>query len=145
MQERSLEMSQKNSEKSQIMTELSFVSRMMKERIAPPGAAASKTERIRLAAQKLKWKYSRTFSAWYADPRVSIKPAELRDVEVKTGVKYEEFAAPKDELAEVDQLISKAESLLDSKNPLIKRALAAATRAFIGSLSRARVERRGQQ
>lgn len=142
MNEGTLEMSQKTLEKYQ-MTELGFVSRMMRERIAPPGAAASKTERIRLAAQKLKWKYSRAFSAWYADTRVSIKPAELRQVEAKTGVKFEEFAAPKDELEEVNQLISKAESLLDSKNPRIRRALFAATRAFIGTLARSRIGREG--
>lgn len=133
-------MSQKTLEKSQ-MAELSFVSRMMRERIAPPGAAASKTERIRLAAQKLKWKYSRAFSAWYADPRVSIKPAELREVEVKAGVKFGEKQT--DELEEVDALIQRAGALLDSKNPRVKRALAAATRAFIGSLFGAGVEKRG--
>lgn len=141
MQERFLEMSQKYVEKSQIMTELSFVSKMMRERIAPPGAAASKTERIRLAAQKLKWKYSRAFSAWYADPRVSIKPAELREVEVKAGVKFGEKQP--DELEEVDALIRKAGSLLDSKNPRVHRAFIAATRAFFGSLRGTRAERRG--
>lgn len=127
------------------MSELEFASKMLKQHIAPPGSAGGKMERIRLAARKLKWKYSRCMAVWYSDERVSIKPAELREVEVKTGVKYEEFTAPKDELAEVDQLISKAESLLDSKNPLIKRALFAATRAFIGSLARARTQRQGHQ
>lgn len=130
-------MSQKTLEKYQ-MTELSFVSRMMKERIAPPGAASSKTERIRLAAQKLRWKYSRAFSAWYADPRVSIKPSELRAVEEKSGAKF----GTKDEtLEEVDQMLARAGTLLDSKNPAFRRALFAATRAFIRSMAGTRAER----
>jgi len=130
-------MSQKALEKSQ-MAELSFVSRMMRERIAPPGAAPSKTERIRLAAQKLKWKYSRAFSAWYADPRVSIKPSELRAVEEKSGERFGQS-----ELEEVDELIAKANSLLERRNPHIRRAFFAAARSFLGALNRPGTEKRG--
>lgn len=137
MQERDLDMSEKTSENYQ-MAELSFVSRMLRERIAPPGAAASKTERIRLAAQKLKWKYSRVFSAWYADPRVSIKPAELRAVEEKAGVK---FAQKHEDLEDVDDLIERAEALLSSKNPRVRRALFSAMRTFARNLVMPRVER----
>lgn len=133
-----MEMSQKKSEKSQMLTELSFVSRMMKERIAPAGAAESKTERIRLAARKLKWKYSRAFSAWYADPRVSIKPSELRDVEEKSGAKFGQS-----EVEEIDELIAKANSLLERRNPHIRRAFFAAARSFLSALNRPGTEKRG--
>jgi len=45
------------SEKSE-MSELVFASRMMRERIAPAGSADSKGERLRNAANVLRWKYS---------------------------------------------------------------------------------------
>lgn len=99
-------MSEKQSENSE-MSELAFASEMMKTRIAPPGSAGSKGERLRNAALALRWKHSRTRHVWYADASVSIKPRELRQIEEMTGVKYGQ-----QELRTNDDIIARAEDLL---------------------------------
>lgn len=129
-------MSKMSLEKSE-MSELVWVSKMLREKIAPMGSAGGKLERVRLAANALRWKYSRALTVWYADERVSIKPAELRAVEEKTGVKFGQH----EEVAEVDQLIKRAETLLGSKNPRIRRAVLAAMRTFARNLVGPRAER----
>lgn len=72
-------MSEKQSGNSE-MSELVFASHMMQTRIAPPGSAGSKGERLRNAALALRWKYSRARHVWYADASVSLKPRELRQI-----------------------------------------------------------------
>lgn len=120
------------------MSELEFASKMLKEHIAPPGSAGGKMERIRLAARKLKWKYSRAMAVWYSDPRVSIKPCELREVEEKAGARFGQS-----EVEEVDELIQRATTLLERRNPRIRRAFFAAARSFLGALARPGIEKRG--
>lgn len=127
-------MSKKLLEKSE-MSELVWSSQMMRERIAPPGCAPSKGERIREAARLLRWKYSRAFSVWYADERVSLKPRELRQIEELTGVRY-----GKQEVAETDALIERATALLQRPNPRVHRSFFAALRTFVGSLDRTGTE-----
>lgn len=113
------------------MSELVWSSQMMRERIAPPGCAPSKGERIREAARLLRWKYSRAFSVWYADERVSLKPRELRQIEELTGIRY-----GKQEVAETDALIARATAFLERPNPRVHRSFFAALRTFVGSLDR---------
>ena len=111
------------------MSELAWSSHMMRTRIAPPGSAGSKGERIRAAAASLHWKYSRAFSVWYGDERVSIKPRELRQIEELTGVRYGQ-----QEIAEVDELISRAGALLNSQDSDFHSAFVAAVRAIARSV-----------
>lgn len=113
------------------MSELVFASRMMREVIAPPGSAGSKGERIRAAAQKLRWKFSRARDVWYADERVSLKPRELRKIEELSGVRYGQ-----EEANEIDQLISRADALLARKGAGMDSAVVAALRALLGALDR---------
>ena len=131
-------MSKMTLEKSNKMSELEFAQKMLKERIAPIGSAASKMERIRLAARKLKWKYSRAMTVWYGDERVSIKPSELRTVEETAGVRFEQ---KHEALEDVDDLIERAEALLGSKNQRVRRALFAAMRTFARNLVGPRTQR----
>ena len=128
-------MSEKASEKSK-MCELVFASQMMRERIAPPGSAGSKSERIREAARRLHWKYSRALSVWYADERVSLKPHELRKIEEIAGVRY-----GKQEVIEIDQIISRAGALLDGQDEDFHSAFMAALRAFAGALAGSRTQK----
>ncbi len=131
------EVSEKLSEKSEMQTELVFASQQMRMRIAPPGSAGSKGERIRKAAVLLKWKFSRTKHVWYADDRVSIKPRELRKIEEISGVRYGQ-----QEVKELDRLISRADALLEGSDPDFYRAWVDAFRTFVGAQNRAGTSRR---
>lgn len=121
-------MSEKLSEKSE-MSELVFASTMMQTRIAPPGSAGSKGERLRNAAIALRWKFSRARDVWYADERVSLKPRELRKIEELTGVKYGQ-----QEVKETDRLIDRADALLVGQPENFRGALLAAMRALAGAV-----------
>jgi hypothetical protein len=124
------EMSEKPSEKSE-MSELAFASQMMRDRIAPPGSAASKGERVRAAARALSWKFSRARDVWYADERVSIRPSELRKIEELAGVSYGQK-----ELRELGELIARADALLEGQDADFYRPWVDAFRAFVGALHR---------
>jgi hypothetical protein len=119
------EMSNIEPEKREV-SELAFASNAMRQRIAPP-AIGSVKHRINRAAAALRWSASRTRDVWYADPRVSIKPRELRKIEEIAGVVY-----GRKELAEIDALISRAESLLAGSDPAFHRPFIAALRALAG-------------
>ncbi|QNH32368.1 hypothetical protein [Aminobacter sp. MDW-2] len=127
-----MEKSQKPLENSQ-MSELTWASDQLQNYIAPPGSAAGKGERIRNAARKLRWSYWRTHSVWYADERVSVKPRELREIEVLTGVKYGQ-----EQLREYDELIAAAESLLAGGKEDLRSAAVTLLRALAGSSHRPR-------
>lgn len=120
-------MFKKSREKSE-MSELVFVSVQLREVIAPTGSVK---DRIRTAARRLHWSHSRTASLWYADERASVKPRELREIEHASGVRY-----AKDELRTVDQMLARADALLDGPEADIHRPFVAAFRAFISALDR---------
>jgi hypothetical protein len=124
------EMSEKQSEKSE-MSELVFASEMMRTRIAPPGSAASKGERVRAAARALRWKFSRARDVWYADERVSIHPSELRKIEELAGVRYGQ-----QEVDEIGALIARADALLVGEGPDFRSTFVDALRAMVGALAR---------
>jgi hypothetical protein len=120
-------MSNKSSEKSE-MSELAWASERLQKDIAPNGSVK---ERVRDAALALGWKYSRARTVWYADERASLKPKELRRIEEITGAEY-----GRNERAEVDRLISRADALLMGNDPDFHGPFVAAVRAFFGALDR---------
>jgi hypothetical protein len=122
-------MSEKPSENSE-MSEIAFASTQLKS-IAPPALSSHIGERIRAAAIRLGWSHSRTKDIWYADERVSIKPRELRQIEEVTGVRY-----GREELAEIDALISRADALLVGNIPDRGSPVLAALRALVGAFDR---------
>jgi hypothetical protein len=126
------QMSETTSEKSE-MSELVFASEMLRTRVAPPGQAQFVETRIRAAASRLKWKFSRVKSVWYADPRVSLKPRELREVEEVAGVRY-----GRREVEGIDLLIERADALLMGTDPDFHSAFVAAIRALAGAAHRTR-------
>lgn len=123
-------MSKKASEKSEMST-VEFCQRALREEIAPPSVGA-KMERIRHASRALGWSYSRTKDAWYADPRISIKPEELFRVEAVSGLSY-----ARQEMRKNDQAIGRADALLDGEDPRLLRTLVAAVREAFGLRHRA--------
>lgn len=116
------------------MYELTFASHAMRQRIAPP-AIGSVKQRINRAAAALRWSASRTRDVWYADPRGSIKPRELRKIEEVAGVGY-----GRKELTEIDAIISRADALLMGTDPHFVRPFLAALRALAGRPDRTGTE-----
>jgi hypothetical protein len=124
-----LKMFKKAREKSK-MSELAFVSMQMREVIAPKGSVK---ERIRTAARRLHWTHCRTTSLWYADERASVKPSELREIEQASGVRYAQ-----DEIRTVNEMLARADALLDGPDADFHRPFVAAFRAFVSALDRPR-------
>lgn len=127
-------MSEKRLEKSE-MHELVWASNVLRTHVAPPGSAAGKVERIRNAAHALKWKFSRAKDVWYADERVSLKPREIRKIEEVSGVRY-----GRQEVEEIDRLISRADALLEGADADFYRPFVTAFRAFARALDRTGTE-----
>lgn len=124
-------MSEKASEKSEMSGELVWASSTLQNCVAPPGAAAGKMERISLAARKLRWAFSRTKDVWYGDERVSLKPREIRKIEEVSGVKF-----GRNEVAEIDHIIARADALLEGADADFYRPHVAALRAFFRAVAR---------
>jgi hypothetical protein len=117
------------------MTGVHQASEILQKRIAPVGLCQSVAERIRHASRKLGWSYSRTKEIWYANSR-TIRYDEMQKAKEVAGL-----TDGKQELKEIDALIATADQLLDRRNPVVRRALRAGYRAFLGALDRARAER----
>lgn len=124
-------MSEKTSEKSEMST-VEFCQRALREEIAPPSFGA-KMERIRYAAHRLGWSYSRTKDAWYADPRISIKPEELFRVEAVSGLTY-----ARQELRSNEDAIERATALLGGEDTHLLRTVVAAVFSALGLSDRPR-------
>ena len=110
------------------MSELAWVQRRLHVDIAPTGSVSG---RIRDAARSLGWSYTRTKDIWYADPRVAVRPVEMRAIETRTGLHY-----GRKEKNDVDALIARADALLEGADPDFHRPFVAAFRAFAGALDR---------
>lgn len=123
-------MSEKASEKSEMST-VEFCQRALREEIAPPSIGA-KLERIRHASRQLGWSYTRTKDAWYADPRISIKPEELFRIEAVSGLTY-----AREEMRENEQAIERATALLGGEDTRLVRTMVAAVREAFGLRNRA--------
>lgn len=128
------------SKKSEIQSETSemssveFVQLALRDHVAPPGLGMVKA-RIRHAARRMKWSYSRTKDAWYADPRISISADELRAIEEETGLRY-----GRQEVRGIDALINQADALLDGAEADFYRPFVAALRAMAGARNRTGAE-----
>ncbi len=123
-------MSENRLEKSEMYSVETFCQHAMRDHIAPPQLGSVKA-RIRHAAYKLGWTHTRTKDAWYADPRISISGEELTRVETISGVEY-----ARKELRTVEDLIAKADALMDGPDADFYRAFVAGFRAFLGVLDR---------
>lgn len=118
------------------MSDLAWTQHALRNHVAPVGSAQSVETRIRLAARRLGWKFSRASMVWYGDERVAIKPRELRRVEEVTGLEY-----GRTELRAVEDLIGQADALLLGGDPAFHSAFVAGMRAFAGAFYRARAEK----
>lgn len=117
------------------MSVVEFTSSTLRSQISPPSMGSVKA-RIRHAARKLGWSYSRTKDAWYADPRISISALELRAIEETAGVQY-----GRKQIKEVDRLIAKSTALLHGQDEDFTSAFIVGLRAFYGALAGSRAER----
>lgn len=125
-------MSEIRSEKAEKMSEVMWISERMQNDIAPPTMSSHVGERIRHAAHEMRIKYSRAKGYWYLDERIDPKPREHRRIKELTGLEYDGHK----ELRETDELILKAQAILDSNATGADRAMANALRAFLGSFDR---------
>jgi len=113
------------------MSSVAFAAKTLKTHIAPMGSADNVQQRIRLAARRLGWSFTRTKDVWYADPRVSLSVDEMRVIEETADVKY-----GRAEVRSIDELIAKADALLEGSDPDFYRPMVDAFRAFIRTLDR---------
>lgn len=115
-------MSDKAVEKSE-MSAVEFTQYALRNHVAPPDMGSVKA-RLRLASRRLGWTHNRTRDAWYADPRISISADELRQIEEQTGLRY-----GREELRTIDELINRADALLEGPEADFYRPFLAAMRA----------------
>lgn len=127
-------MSEKSSEKSE-MSSVEFVQSALRGHVAPAGSGANVGDRIRRAAGRLGWSYSRTRDAWYGDPRISINADELRKIEETTGLRY-----GREELRSIEELIGRADAILAHTDEDFHRPFLAALRAVARLADRSRTQ-----
>jgi len=118
------------------MSEVAWAQDALRSHIAPPGSAQNVETRIRLAARRLGWKFSRAATLWYGDERASIKPHELRRIGEVTGLEY-----GRRELRSVEDIISNADALLMGSDEDFHGAFVAALRAVARAAHRAGTRR----
>ncbi|MDB5531552.1 MAG: hypothetical protein JWR51_4655 [Devosia sp.] len=122
------------------MSDLTWASDTLRNHVAPVGSAQQVKARIRTAARALGWEYERAKSIWYADERVAVRPRELRDIERYTGLQY-----GRQELTEIDLLISRADALVvGHQDKDFYGAFAAGLRALASALDRSRASGDGK-
>lgn len=117
-----LKINRENSE----MSAVQFCQSALQERIAPPTVGTVK-DRIKKAARRLGWSYNRTRDVWYADPRVSIKAEQLVQIERLSGLEM-----ARREVRTNDDIIARAEALLDGPHADFFSPWVAAIRAAVG-------------
>lgn len=118
------------------MSSVEFVQDALRYHVAPPGAGVNIRDRIRVAARRLGWGYSRTRDAWYADPRISISADELRAIEKTTGLHY-----GRQEVASINEIIARADALLDGNEADFYRPFVDAVRAMARAFNRPGIEK----
>lgn len=122
-------MSEKALEKSEMST-VEFCQSALRNEIAPPSAGSVKA-RIRLAAHRVGWSFSRTKDVWYADHRVSITGLELKTIEAESGWRYAQK-----ELRTNDAILAQYEAILGGQDPDFHRGFLTALRAAVGFVGR---------
>lgn len=125
-------MPEKTSEKREMSTVEFFCRDALRERIAPPSIGSVKA-RIVAGARALGWSYTRTRDAWYADPKISIKPHELFRIEAVSGLVY-----AREEMRKNDEAIERANALLAGEDARFIRTMVAALREALGLRDRPR-------
>lgn len=116
-------MSEKQVEKSE-MSSVEFAQFALRNHVAPPTVGSVKA-RLRHASRQLGWSANRVKDAWYADPRISIGADEIRTIEETTGLRY-----GREELRSINELINRADALLDGPEADFFRPFVDAVRAM---------------
>lgn len=132
------------------MHSVEFAQFALQERLAPPSIGNIKA-RLRVAIRRVmafdlkkvereereepEWTPNRVRDCWYADPRITPSADQIRDLEEMTGLRY-----GRQELAEIDEYIARADALLDGPDADFYRPFVAAFRAFHRALARPGVE-----
>jgi len=117
------------SEKSK-MCAVEFASLAMRDRIAPPSIGSVKA-RQNHAKSRLRWNANRVKDAWYADPRIRLSADEIKDIEAASGLTY-----ARQELHDLDTLISRADALLAGSDADFYRPFVDAIRALSRAVHR---------
>jgi len=144
-------MSEKKSEKSKMWsTSVEFAQYALRERVAPSSIGPKKTrlrhaigvllahdrrQKVKGERRELQWSENRVRDCWYADPRISPNADQIRDLEEITGLRY-----GREELASVETLIARADTLLEGADADFYRPFVAAFRAFARALDRSGTE-----
>ena len=129
-------MSENRSEKNR-MSSVEFAQFALREGVAPASLGSLKA-RLRHATTVMRrrnWSANRVKDCWYADPRISPNADEILDLQEITGLQY-----GKQELTEIDALISRAGALLNGQDPDFHSAFVAAVRTFTSSLAGSRTK-----
>ena len=126
-------MSEKQVEKSE-MSSVEFAQYALRNHVAPPSLGSVKV-RLRQAARRLGWTANRVKDAWYADPRISIGADEIKKLEEITGLRY-----GREELRSINELINRADALLDGPEADFFRPFVDAVRAMARLANRAGTE-----
>lgn len=124
-------MSEKLSEKSE-MSSVEFAQYALQGRVAPPslGSIKARLRHARAILGRRQWSANRVKDCWYADPRICPSADEIRDLEEITGLRY-----GREELREIDDLISQADALLEGADPDFHSPFVAAMRSFVRTLA----------
>lgn len=112
------------------MCAVEFTQYALRNHVAPPTMGSVKA-RQRHASRKLGWTPNRTKDAWYGDPRISISADEIKKIEEVTGLRY-----GREELRTIDELISRADALLDGPEASFYRPFVDAFRAMARAFDR---------
>jgi len=116
-------MSENRLEKSD-MSAVEFAQYAVRERVAPASIGSVKA-RQRHASRRLGWTPNRVKDVWYADPRIAIGADEIRKIEEATGLRYGQ-----QELRTIEELIIRADALLDGPEADFFRPFVDAIRAM---------------
>lgn len=106
------------------MSSVEFSQYALRNHVAPPSIGSVKA-RLRHAGRQLSWTANRIKDAWYADPRITMSADEIHELEALTGLRY-----GREELRTVDDLIARADALLDGPEADFFRPFADAIRAM---------------
>ncbi len=115
-----------------VMSSVEFTQYALRNYISPPGAGSVKA-RLRQASRKLGWTPSRTRECWYGRDRVRVSADEIRKIEEVTGLRYGQ-----EELRTFDELINRADALMDGPEADFYRPFLAAMRAMARVVDRSR-------
>ena len=126
------------SEKSE-MSAVEFGQHGLRLHVAPRslGSVKARMEHARRVFRKRDWTDNRVKDVWYADPRIELSADEIKDIEEETGLRY-----GREEVRGIDELINRADALLESQDEDFHRPFVTAMRSLIRALASPRTEER---